>query len=200
MLKQAITFDFIMSSILRIFLLLAFLDQGFQFFFFSGRNSAYSLFSQFDALFRGEVRALYNASRYQAADGLWRNRRYDNRFTASVEGGYKPNRNWEFSLRWLYAGGSPYTPLDIGESRRLHRDVYDEDRINQARYPDYHSMNLRFDKRFYFHSSSLVFYLSVWNVYNRKNLAMYFWNDAEQKQDEIYQWLILPIFGFEYEL
>jgi outer membrane receptor protein involved in Fe transport len=149
--------------------------------------------------FYGLASASYFRSRYQAADSQWRNRRYDNRFTASVEGGYKPNRNWEFSLRWLYAGGPPHTPLDLEESRLLHHDVYDRDRVNQARYPDYHSMNLRFDKRFYFHSSSLVFYLSVWNVYNRKNLAMYFWNDAEQKQDEIYQWLILPIFGFEYE-
>jgi len=60
-------------------------------------------------------------------------------------------------------------------------------------------MNIRFDRRFHFYQTNLLFYLSVWNVYNRKNIAEYFWNDKEQKQDAIYQWLILPIFGLEYE-
>ena len=60
-------------------------------------------------------------------------------------------------------------------------------------------MNVRFDRRFHFRSTNLIFYLSVWNVYNHKNIAQYFWNDKEQKQDVIYQWLILPVFGLEYE-
>ena len=102
-------------------------------------------------------------------------------------------------MRWLYAGGSPYTPFDLDASKQIHRMVLDENRMNEARYPDYHSMNLRFDKRFYFMNSNLVFYFSIWNVYNRKNIAAYFWNEEEQKQDEIYQWLFLPIFGLEYE-
>jgi len=80
-----------------------------------------------------------------------------------------------------------------------HRAVFDENRINLARYPDYHSLNIRFDRRFHFSRTNLIFYFSVWNAYNRKNVATYFWNDREQKQDEIYQWLLLPIFGLEYE-
>jgi hypothetical protein len=118
----------------------------------------------------------------------------------SVEGGYKPNRKWEYSLRWIYAGGPPHTPLDLAASKVNHRAVLDESRINAARYPDYHAMNIRFDRRFYFSRSNLIFYLSVWNMYNRKNVAMLFWNDKEQKQDQIYQWQLLPIFGLEYEL
>ena len=50
-------------------------------------------------------------------------------------------------------------------------------RINEARYPDYHSLNLRFDRRFYFSGSNLVLYVSAWNVYDRKNVASYFWNE-----------------------
>ncbi len=138
-------------------------------------------------------------SRYRDDDGNWRDRIFDNRFQFSVEGGYKPNASWEFSGRWIYAGGAPYTPLDINKSAALHRDVLDQTRINKARYPDYHSLNIRFDRRFHFQRSNLIFYLSVWNVYNRKNLATYFWNDIENKQDAIYQWGILPVFGLEYE-
>lgn len=149
--------------------------------------------------FYGLASASYFRTRYKGEDGLWRDREFDNRITVSLEGGYKPNRNWEFSIRWIYAGGPPYTPMDIEASKANHRAVYDENRINQARYPDYHSMNIRFDRRFHFSGSNLIFYLSAWNAYNRKNIAQYYWNDKEQKQDEIYQWLILPIFGLEYE-
>ncbi|MBN2105404.1 TonB-dependent receptor [bacterium] len=138
-------------------------------------------------------------ARYRGTDGLWRNRKYDNQWIFSLEGGYKPCQKWEFSLRWIAAGGGPYTPLDLDASRQYHRMVQDKNRINQARYPDYHSMNIRVDRRFSFRSSNLIFYLSVWNVYNQKNVAEYFWNDREQKQEAIYQWLIMPIFGLEHE-
>jgi hypothetical protein len=149
--------------------------------------------------FYGLASASYFRSRYKGGDGIWRNRNYYNRVTFSFEGGYKPNRNWEFSLRWIYAGGVPYTPFDIEQSKLNHRAVYDKNRINEVRYPDYHAMNIRFDRRFHFRGSNLIFYLSAWNVYNRKNIANYFWNDKEQKQDAVYQWRILPIFGLEYE-
>ncbi len=149
--------------------------------------------------FYGLASATFFRSRYKDGDQVWRNRNYDNRVAFSFEGGYKPNRKWEFSLRWIYAGGVPYTPFEIEKSKANHRAVYDETRINEVRYPDYHSMNLRFDRRFNFSNSNLVFYMSAWNIYNRKNIANYFWNDKEQKQDQVYQWQILPIFGLEFE-
>jgi len=149
--------------------------------------------------FYGLATAAFFRSRYQGADDVWRDRNYDNRIILSAEGGYKPNRSWEFSLRWIYAGGVPYTPLDTDASELMHRMVLDESRVNAVRHPNYHSMNLRFDRRFHFSLSNLIFYLSVWNVYNQKNVAMLFWNDEEKKEDVIYQWLMLPIFGLEYE-
>jgi hypothetical protein len=149
--------------------------------------------------FYGLASASYSKSRTRGGDGIWRDRVFDNRFMFSVEGGYKPNRRWEFSLRWIYAGGTPYTPFDIAKTRALNREVLDENRINTERYPDYHSMNLRFDRRFLFRKTNLVFYFSIWNVYGRRNVATYFWNGAEQKQETIYQWGILPIFGLEWE-
>jgi hypothetical protein len=103
-------------------------------------------------------------------------------------------------MRWIYAGGTPFTPYDLTKSAQLQRGVFDGSRINGSRYPAYHSMNVRFDKRFHFEHSNLIFYLSAWNVYNRKNVASYFWNEKENKEETIYQWNLLPIFGVEYEL
>jgi hypothetical protein len=147
----------------------------------------------------GLAAASYSKTEYEAGDGVWRDRVYDNRWTASLEGGYKPNAKWEFSMRWIYAGGPPYTPLDLEASAEAGRDVLDGSRINEARYPAYHSLNVRFDRRFQFQASNLVWYVSVWNAYNRKNIAAYTWNGVKGQMDTSYQWGMLPIFGLEWE-
>jgi len=147
----------------------------------------------------GLASATYFSSRYKSSDGVWRNRNYDNRLIVSFEGGYKPNPGLEMSLRWIYAGGVPYTPIDVAQSIVNHRAVYDENKINAERYPDYHSLNVRLDKRFFFNKTNLVIYASVWNAYAQKNIAEYYWNDDEQEIDTIYQWTMLPIIGVEWE-
>ena len=129
----------------------------------------------------------------------WKERVYDNRYIFSVEGGYKPNYKWEYSLRWIYAGGVPYTSFDTEASQQMNIGILDENRINNERYQDYHSLNIRFDRRFHFNRTNLVLYISVWNVYNQKNVATYYWNQFRNEEDTILQWGILPIFGVEYE-
>jgi hypothetical protein len=138
-------------------------------------------------------------SQYEDMFGTWRNRAFDNRLILSAEGGYKPNDKWEFSLRWIFAGGAPYTPLDVAASEAINRSVYDQSRVMEDRYPDYHSLNLRVDRRYNFSNSNMIVYFSVWNAYNRENIATYYWNEVEKKQDEMPQWSMLPIFGIEFE-
>ena len=149
--------------------------------------------------FYGLIGASYFRTRYCDSRNAWRDRVFDNRFIFGIEGGYKPNEIWEFSMRWIYAGGVPYTPFDIEQSTQLNRAVLDEDHINESRNPDYHSLNLRIDRRFHFSHSNLILYASVWNAYNRKNTASRFWNQVENRPDTINQWGILPIIGVEFE-
>ncbi len=147
----------------------------------------------------GLMSASYFRSRYQGGDGAWRDRVFDNQYTFSAEGGYKPNNKWEFSLRWIYAGGAPYTPYDLEASEAINRGVVDESRVNEDRYPAYHSLNVRCDRRFNFKGSNLIFYASVWNAYNRKNVGAYYWNEIERKQGTVDQWGLLPVIGMEYD-
>ncbi len=149
--------------------------------------------------FYGLAAGSFSRSEYRGLDREWRDRIFDNRWMASLEGGYKPSENWEFSLRWIYAGGAPYTPVDVALSSASGRTVLDESRVNAVRYPDYHSLNLRFDRRFYFQGSNLIWYVSVWNAYNRKNVAAYYWNDLKGEVERTNQWGLLPIFGLEWE-
>jgi hypothetical protein len=147
----------------------------------------------------GLASAAYFRSSHMGADEAWRDRVFDNRLVLSLEGGYKPNSTWEFSGRWIYAGGPPYTPFDVDASTSLNRGVLDQTQMNGARYPDYHSLNLRVDRRFHFSGSNMIVYLSVWNAYNRKNVASDYWDEIGNVQDVSYQWSALPIFGIEYE-
>ena len=147
----------------------------------------------------GLVSGSYSRSRYSDLFGVWRDRVYDNRWIFSVIGGYKPDQEWEFSIRWTYAGGGPYTPFDEQASTAANIGIIDQGRINAERYPDYHALNLRVDRKFYFSRHMLDIYLSVWNAYNHKNVAGYFWNSTDNRQDTQYQWSILPVVGVEYE-
>ncbi len=147
----------------------------------------------------GLAGASYSKSRYKSLDGKWRDRVYDNRFTFSVEGGYKPNNEWEFSARWILAGGVPYTPFNLSASKAVNAGILDESKVNESRYPPYHCLNVRVDKRFYFDKSDIVVYISIWNAYSRKNVANYYWNSFKNEKGTIYQWPLLPIFGIKYE-
>ena len=149
--------------------------------------------------FYGLIGGSYCKSRYLGLDNVWRDRVFDNRVMFSAEGGYKPNNRWEYSVRWIFAGGAPFTPLDEVASANLNRGVFDANRINDSRYPAYHSLNIRCDRRFNFKGSNIIVYLSVWNAYNRQNVASYYWNETDRKPDVSYQWSSLPVFGFEYE-
>lgn len=147
----------------------------------------------------GLVSASYFRSRYSDFNGVWRNRVYDNRFLFSVIAGYRPNDQWEVSVRWTYAGGRPYTPFDARLSEEANIGILDQGRTQAERYPDYHSMNIRVDRKFYFARHALDVYLSIWNAYNRKNVSTYFWNETKNTLDAEYQWSILPVVGVEYE-
>lgn len=149
--------------------------------------------------FYGMASASFFRSRYLDGTSVWRNRIYDNKFTFAFEGGYKPNNHWEFSLRWIYAGGAPYTPFDITASEIAVKGVTDKNKIYQKRLPDYHSLNVRIDKRFNFLSSNIVLYISVWNLYGRENIWAYTWDETKNKIKANKSWSTLPVFGIEYE-
>jgi hypothetical protein len=142
--------------------------------------------------------ALFKA-KYKDLNGKWYNRLYDNRFNFAIEGGYKPDEKWEFSLRWLYAGGAPYTPFNEEASRNSAKGILDYTKINSERLPDFHSLSLRVDRRFHYQSSILIIYLSILNAYGRKNLSSYSWNEIENKISEEKMWGTLPVFGIKYE-
>ncbi|MCP5105754.1 MAG: TonB-dependent receptor [bacterium] len=149
--------------------------------------------------FYGIFSATYFRSRYKDLEGEWRNRAYDNRYIINLSGGFKPDKKWEFSFRWTLVGGSPYTPFDVARSIELKYGVSDQSRFLGARLPVYNTLNLRFERRFYFGNSSLIVYLDIWNILNRENIYRYEWVPGANSLEGEHHLTILPLFGIEYE-
>ena len=147
----------------------------------------------------GLASASYFRARYTDAQGVDRNRLFDNKVLFNVIGGYKPNDIWEFSVRWTYSGGRPVTPLDEIASEQFGDEVWDISSFNAERLPAYHALFVRADRRFNFKSSNMVTFLSLWNAYSRSNVEDYYWNINENRTDERNQFSLLPIIGIEFE-
>ena len=147
--------------------------------------------------FYGMMCGSWFRSHYQDYRGVWHNRIYDNRYTTTLEFGYKPSKNWEFNLRWYYAGGRPYTPLvrmgisDYG--------IWDTRRINAERFPDYRCYTIRVDRKFNFSSTNLAVYIMIWNATNEKKLIDINFNEHQNMPYHFNQWPRLYLFGVEFE-
>jgi hypothetical protein len=117
-----------------------------------------------------------------------------NQFT--IIAGYQVADDWLIGIKFKYAGGRPYTPFDAEKSKQLGRGVYNMDKFNGERYIDYHRLDLRVDKKFYFKAATLTTYMELQNVYNRENVFGYFWNKDKNEVGTVYQWAFMPVGGF----
>tara|TARA_B110000459_G_C16620795_1_gene501549 strand:- start:1938 stop:4343 length:2406 start_codon:yes stop_codon:yes gene_type:complete len=149
--------------------------------------------------FYGLVGGTFFNSFFKDNTGKRRNRNYNYQYIINVIGGYRPNNRMELSLRWSYFGGRPYSPINKEASIYLGEEVIFTDEFNQSRTPEYHSLFIRYEKRFSFKKSNLITYVELWNAYNRKNIETYFWSTESAGIEPIRYFDFIPIGGFELE-
>ncbi len=99
----------------------------------------------------------------------WDNRHILNlTFSASLE------RSWNMGFRWRFVGGAPYTPYDENRSSLIEawdargQAYFDYSRFNTQRLTNFHQLDLRIDKEYFFKKWSLNLYLDVQNAYSFK--------------------------------
>jgi len=94
---------------------------------------------------------------------------WDNRHLVSALLGRKFGRGWEMGLKYRFAGGVPYTPLDLEASRRnylsLGTGVLDYDRLNSRRLSSFNQFDFRLDKKWNWRRLTLDVYLDVQNAF-----------------------------------
>ncbi|MCF7823365.1 MAG: TonB-dependent receptor [Candidatus Marinimicrobia bacterium] len=109
----------------------------------------------------GTINMSYNQSMFKALDGIERPGSFDQTWIMNLGGGYVFNEKWEFSTKFRYATGRPYTPLD--ENGRQITSAY-----NSVRLDANHSLDVRLDRRWANNGWGLITYIDIQNVYNRK--------------------------------
>jgi hypothetical protein len=113
----------------------------------------------------GLVSISWNNARFRALDGVERPSSYDQRWIINLGGGYILNELWEFSGKFRIATGRPYTPYNADGTQNSAE-------YNSARIGSNHSLDLRVDRRWNFNDWSLITYIDVQNVYNRKDIGI----------------------------
>jgi hypothetical protein len=122
--------------------------------------------------FYGLISYTFVRSEFQDKNNIYTASSWDNRHLVSLTGGKKFGRNWELGIRWLFTGGSPYTPYNVQATvLKENWDVRpfgipDYDRLNTERISSFHQLDLRVDKKYFFKRWTLDVYFDIQNAYN----------------------------------
>ena len=101
---------------------------------------------------------------------------YDQPINSTLVTNIKLDNDWSMGLKWTYHSGSPYTPV-IGatqDSSGRYIPIYAA--VNSATLPDYHRLDLRFDRHYIYDKWKLNTYFEVNNYYGRQNVVGYSYN------------------------
>lgn len=151
--------------------------------------------------------------------GEWLRADFDFRNAVTITGGYKAEllqfdwyknmkKRWwlkvfspvlpfadriEISARWRFLGGRPYTDPEYDEA--FNRWIFHHESFNQSKYPDYHKLDIRFERRYAFDFFQLTYYLDLQNIYNRNNIWNYSYYNGNDFKTPIYQLEFFPSGG-----
>ena len=141
----------------------------------------------------GTLSLTYSESYFKALDGVKRIGSYDQRWIFNLSGGYIFDEKWEASIKFRYSTGKPGTPYNFDGTQ-------DVSRYNTIRLDPNHSLDIRIDRRFNFNLWSLIAYIDVQNIYNRKNVSLITWNRRKQEPEKQQSFGILPSIGIIAEI
>jgi len=107
----------------------------------------------------------------------------------------------EISIKWRYLGGRPFTP-PVYHPEWREWVVEETQQLNTERFPEYHRLDFRIDKRFIFESWNLVTFLDIINIYGQDNLWNYNYGfDSEKgpEREDVLQFQVFPVGGVSLE-
>lgn len=140
----------------------------------------------------GLLSITYSKTDFIAFNDIKRLGIYDQTWIFNLSGGYKFDEKWEASLKFRYASGMPFTPYNYDGSQSI--NLYNSERLKSN-----HSLDLRVDKRWFFEKWTLITYLDIQNVYNRKTSASIRWDPRTKSIDNESSIGILPSIGISLE-
>ncbi len=155
-----------------------------------------------DTPFYGLASVTLGKTELTANNGITYPGQYDQRFILNISGGYKPNSKWEFSAKFRYFTGVPFTPIYAkGDNPAGTKDIQNlpEDYL-AGRLDAAHHIDVRVDRYFNFGSSTLTVYADIQNFYNYaipQRPSYNFWDNTITNSSSIG---VLPSLGISWEL
>lgn len=146
----------------------------------------------------GQAAYTFSQTEHAAGDEVFRRGLYDTPHVLTVLGGKRLER-WEFSGRFTYATGRPFTPPLMPQSLDQNRWIYDLSRMHAERLPAFHRLDLRVDRRFRPGRTQIDLFLEVQNVYNGNSVIEYGWNPKTRTIHGYEQLGLLPLVGINVE-
>ncbi len=140
----------------------------------------------------GILSVTYSQTDFTALDQIERNGQFDQNWIANLSAGYIYNSNWIFSMKFRYASGFPYTPFQDNGTQLVEEYL-------SLRLPDSYALDVRVDKIWDFSGWTLVTYIDIQNITNRKNVNSVRWDYKTNEQEFSEELGILPSIGISIE-
>jgi hypothetical protein len=140
----------------------------------------------------GILSVSYGKTEFKAIDGVNRVGLYDQRLILNLSGGYQFSRAWEIASKFRFGTGTPYTPYDNQGKQTVAA-------YNSKRFPVFHTLDVRVDRRWSMPSWTLITYVDIQNIYSHKNVSRYRWNERKQIVETDKDIGILPVIGISAE-
>ncbi len=133
------------------------------------------------------------------------NYEFDKPWIINLVANYEINDNWQFGGRWRFQSGALYTPINgavpvyplvNNEPDSSQEPIfYDpiEGGINEQRLDDFHRLDVRLDYKTQWWGQETNLYFEVLNVYGKKSLTGYDYNEDYTERDPSYQFPDTPI-------
>ena len=147
----------------------------------------------------GQVAYSWSQTEQAALDGHFRRGSFDTPHVFTAVGGYRLGERWELSGRFTAATGRPDTPALLPESADQNRLIYDVDRFNTERFPAFHRLDVRIDRRFRWFGRTTSLFADLQNIYNHRSVIYYEWNQKTRELHEEKQLGFLPVLGLNIE-
>jgi hypothetical protein len=136
-------------------------------------------------------------SQYKGSDGVLRNTAFNNQYVFNALGGkeFKLNSNMALNLdaRATYAGGRPFTPVDLASSRANFREIRQNDIAFSERYLEYMRFDFKIGLRWNQKNFTHEFMFDVQNITNRQNVFLEGYQVSSGEIRTNYQRRIFPV-------
>ena len=141
--------------------------------------------------------ASFFESKYRGSDNSERNTAFNGNYVVNALGGYEKkigkHHLISFSLRAKLAGGKPYVPFDVEQTRSRGEVIFDWERAYKVKYSDYYRIDLRIGFKRNRPKVDIEYALDLQNVTGHKNVFMERINVKTGEIQSIFQICFYPM-------